>query len=133
MKRRTLTRHTVCCPLDGCTAVVTVRTHPGARSSRRHRDVATCSLLPATPFRAPARSGYFPDVAPPVSYACDVDSAPQHASGVTCPKPCLTVLNAEDHAIAQPVRCTSGVCDALELARRTQTPAILRVLWSYAG
>lgn len=133
MRHRTLTRHTVCCPLDGGTAVVTVRTDPGAWPSRRHRDVAACSLQPSTPFRVPTRSGYFSDLAPPVSYVSDIDSTPRHAPRVTCSKLCLTVLNAEEPGVAQPVPCTSGVCDALELAQRTQSPAILRVLWSYAG
>jgi hypothetical protein len=31
------------------------------------------------------------------------------------------------------VRCTSGVSDALDLARQTQSPAMMRVLWFYSA
>jgi hypothetical protein len=132
MGQPTLTRHTVRCPLDGSTATITVRTHSGRPLFRRRRDIATCSRLPSTAVVAPARSGYFPDLAPPMSYVCDVDSAPRHSPEVTCSRRCLTLLGADETRIAEPIPCTSGVCDALELARRTQTPAVMRVLWSYA-
>ena len=41
------------------------------------------------------------------------------------------VLNAAECGAAEPVRCTSGISDALELARRVQSPALTRVMWSY--
>jgi hypothetical protein len=132
MKRLALTQHTVRCPLEDRTASVTVRTDPGGYPSRRHLDVTACSLLPPTSFVPPARSGYFSDVAPPVPYLCDVHSAPRHSLEVACPRRCLAVLNAAEPGAAEPLRCTSGVSDAFELALRTQSPAITRLLWFYS-
>ena len=43
----------------------------------------------------------------------------------------LPVMNAAESGAAEPVRCTSGVSDSLELARQTQSPAIMRLLWFY--
>ena len=132
MKRLVLTQQTVRCPLEDRTASLTVRTDPGGYPSRRHLDVAACSLLPSTAFEPRARSGYFADMAPPVPYLCEVDAAPRHV-GVACPRRCLAVLNAAEPGAAEPVRCTSGVSDGLELARQTQSPAIMRVLWFYSA
>jgi hypothetical protein len=132
MKRLVLTQHTVRCPLGDETASVTVRTAPDGYPSRRHRDVTACSLLPSTPYVPPARMGYFTDVPDvPVPYLREVDSAPRHSLGVACPKRCLAVLNAAEPGAAEPLRCTSGVSDGLELARQTQNPAIMRLLWFY--
>ncbi len=133
MKRLTLTQHTVHCPLDGHAASLTVHTHPSGYPSRRHLDVAACSLLPSTSFVTPARSRYFSDVGPPVPYLCEVDPTPCHSLEVACPKPCLAVLNAAEPGAAEPVRCTSGVSDGMELARRTQSPAIMGLLWLYGA
>jgi hypothetical protein len=133
MKRLALTQHTVRCPLEDRTASLTVRTNPDGYPSRRHLDVTACSLLPSTPFVPTAPRGYFSDVAPPLSYLREVDPAPRHSSGVACPKRCLAVLNAAEPAAAEPLRCTSGVSDGLELARQTQSPAITRVLWFYSA
>jgi hypothetical protein len=132
MKRLAFTQHTMRCPLDGGTASVTVRTDPDGYPSRRYRAVTACSLLPSTSFVPPARRGYFSDVAPPVAYLCEVDPSRRHSVEVACPKPCLATLNAAEPG-ARPLRCTSGVNDALELARQIQSPAIMRVLWSYSG
>ena len=132
MKRRTLTQHTVRCPLDEVTASVTVQTDPHARPSRRYRDVTACSLQPPTGFMPFVRRGYFSDVAPPVAYVCDADPAPCHTAGVTCSKACLAILNAAEPGAAELI-CTSGIHDALELARQTQTPAIARLLYYHAG
>ena len=126
MRRLALTQHAVRCPLDDCAARLTVRTDPSAYPSRRHLDVAACSLLPSTSFATPARSRYFSDVGPSVPYLCEVDPTPCHSLEVACPKPCLAVLNA-----AEPARCTSGVSDGMELVRRTQSPAIMGLLWLY--
>jgi hypothetical protein len=94
--------------------------------------VIACSLRPATTFSPLARRGYLPDIAPPVSYHYEVGGAPCHAAEITCGRHCVAVLNAaEAHAESSPY--TSGVGDALELARLTQTPAMMRVLWSYSG
>ena len=132
MKRLALTQHTVRCPLEDQTASVTVRTDPDGHPARRHRDIAACSLLPSTSFVAPETRGYFSDAAPPVSYRRTVDPAPRHASGVTCGKRCVAILNAAELGTAEPLRCTSGVSDSLELARQTQTPAMMRLMWFYS-
>jgi hypothetical protein len=131
MKRLALTQQTVRCPLEDCTASLTVRTALDGAPSRRHRDVAVCSLRPPTPFVPLATSGYFPDLAPPTRYFCDVDPTPRHAYEVTCSKPCLAILNAAEPGAAEVHERTSG--DALDLARQTQSPAMMRVLWSYFG
>ena len=133
MKRLALTQHTVRCPLEHRTASLTVRTDPGGRPSRRHRGVTACSLRLSASFVPPARSGYFSDVAPPVAYLCEVDPAPRHPVEVACPKRCLAVLNAVEPGAAEAVRCTSGVSDSLELARQTQSPAIMRLLWFHSA
>jgi hypothetical protein len=133
MKRLALTQHTVRCPLENLTASVTVRTDPAGYPSRRHRDVTACSLMPPTSFVPLARTGYFSDLAPPMSYRCEVESAPHHSSEVGCRKGCLAVLNAAEPGAAEPLRCTSGVGDSLELARQVQSPAITRLAWYHSA
>lgn len=133
MRGLELTRHTVRCPLEDRTASLTVRSDPDGYPSRRHRDVTACSLLSATSFVPPPTIGYFPDMAPPVPYLGEVDTCPRHSLKVACRKACLAVLNAAEAGAAEPVCCTSGVSDALELARRTQSPAITRLLWLYSA
>ena len=133
MKRRELiTQQTVRCPRTDETANLTVRTDAEACPSRRHRDVTACSLMPSTSFVPPARRAYFSDLTP-LSYVCEVHAAPCHAVGVDCPRPCLTVLNAAEAGTAEPLRCVSGVNDSVELARRTQSPAIKRLLWFFGA
>ena len=133
MKRLALTQHTVRCPLEDRTASLTVRTDPGGYPSRRHLDVTACSLLPSTSFVPPTRSGYFSDLTPPLPYLCEVDPAPRHSLGVACPRRCLAVLNAAEPGAAESVRCTSGISDSLDLARQTQSPGIMRLLWFYGA
>ena len=133
MKRLALTQHTVRCPLEDRTASLTVRTDHGGYPSRRHLDVTACSLRPPTSLVLPARRCYFSDLAPPVPYLCEVDLAPRHSSKVPCSRRCLAILNAAEPGAAEPVRCTSGVSDALELARQTQNPAIMRLLWFHSA
>lgn len=130
MKRHELTQHTVRCPRTDETANLTVRTDPGAYPSRRHRDVTACSLMPSTSFLPPARRAYFTDLSP-LSYVCEVHAAPCHSLEVDCARPCLTVLNAAEGGAAEPPRCVSGISDSLELAHRTQSPAIRRLLWFF--
>jgi hypothetical protein len=132
-KRLELTQHTVRCPLEDRTASLTVRSDPGGYPSRRHLGVTACSLLSSTPFVPPARSAYFSDVAPAVPYVCEVDAAPRHWFEASCSKRCLAVLNAAESGAAEPVRCTSGVSDSLELVRQTQSLAITRLLWFYGA
>jgi hypothetical protein len=127
-----ITHHTVRCPLDECTASVTVRTEFAACPSRRHRDVTACSLLPPTPFVPPATTGFFPDAAPAVAYLREVDRTPCHSSEVACSRRCLAVLNAAESGAAEPLRCSSGVSDGFELVRQTQSPAITRLLWLHS-
>jgi hypothetical protein len=133
MKRLTLTQHTVRCPLDEHAASLTARSDLSGYPSRRHLDVAACSLVPSTSFVTPARSRYFSEVGPPVPYLCEVEPAPCHSLEVSCFKPCLAVLNAAEPGAAEPVRCTSGASDGMELARQTLSPAITRLLWSYSA
>jgi hypothetical protein len=130
MKHLELTQHTVRCPRTDETANLTVRTDPGGYPSRRHRDVTACSLMPSTSFVAPARKAYFADLTP-LSYVCEIHPAPCHSPEVACPRPCLAVLNAAEAGAAEPVRRVSGVSDSLELAHRTQSPAIRRLLWFF--
>jgi hypothetical protein len=131
MKRLELTQHTVRCPRTDRTASLTVRTDPGAYPSRRHRDVTACSLMPSTSFVPPARKVHLPDPMPPLPYVYDIHPAPCHSPEVACPRPCLAVLNAAETGAAEPVRCVSGISDSLELAHRTQSPAIRRLLWFF--
>src|SRR5262245_34361601 len=130
MRRLELTQHTVRCPRTDRAANVTVRTDPGAYPSRRHQDVTACSLMPSTSFVPPARRGYFSDLTP-LSYVCEIHPAPCHSLKVDCPRPCLAVLNAAEAGATEPLRCVSGVNDSVELARRTQSPAIKRLLWFF--
>jgi hypothetical protein len=128
-RRLTLTQHSVRCPVNDCAAVLAVQSDPAGYPSRRHVDVIACSLLPPTSFVMATRKSYFSDVAPPEAYVDDASRAPWHSAEVACSKPCLLVLNAaENGARREPIRCTSGVSDALELARRTQSPAITRLM-----
>jgi hypothetical protein len=127
-----LTQHTVRCPLEEHYATVTVWTDPDGAPSRRHLDVTACSLRPSTSFIAPPRRAYFTDLTPLVSFVCDVDATPRHSASVVCAKPCLRVLNAAEPGAAEPVRCTSGVCDGLELVRQTANPAVSRLVWLHS-
>jgi len=124
-----LVQHTIRCPLGECAATVAVRTDPGGYPSRRHLDVTACSLRPPTAWVPPVRRAYFTDLA--MSYICDVVADPCHPQEVACVKPCLRVLNAAEPGAAEPVRCTSGVSDGLELARQTLSPTAMRPLWFY--
>jgi hypothetical protein len=133
MKRLTLTQHTVRCPLDDRSANLTVHTDSNGYPSRRYLDVTACSLLPSMPFLPPARSAHFPDMEPPMPYIREVNRVPLHSTEVACPKRCLPVMNAAESGTAEPVRCTSGVSDSLELARQTQSPTIMRLLWFYGA
>jgi hypothetical protein len=132
MKPLTLTQHTIRCPLEDRTASLTVRTDPDGYPSRRHLDVAACSLVPSMPFVPRPRSGYFSDIAPPASYLCEADPTPRHAFKASCARPCLGVLNAAESRAAEPIRCTSGFSDGLELARQTLSPSMMRLLWFYS-
>jgi hypothetical protein len=130
---KTLTQHTVRCPLGDETASLTVVSDPDAPPSCRHREVVSCSLVPPAAFTPAARRGYFPDLTPLMAYWREADPAPVHAAGVSCGKSCLAVLNAAEPGAVEPAGVTSGACDSLELARRTQSPAMMRVIWLYGA
>ena len=133
-RRLTLTQHSVRCPVNDCAAILAVHSDAVACPSRRHVDVIACSLLPPTSFVPPPRQAYFSDMAPPETYLDDVGQAPWHSAEVACSKPCLFVLNAaESGARPEPICCTSGVSDAMELARQTQSPAITRLMWFHSA
>lgn len=130
---KTLTQHTIRCPLGDETASLTVLSDPDAPPSCRHRDVVSCSLTPPAAFTPEARRGYFPDLTPLMSYWREADPAPAHAATVACGKSCLGVLNAAEPGAADAARVTSGACDSLELARRTQSPGMMRVILLYGS
>ena len=132
MKRLALTQHTLRCPKEDCTAMVTARTNETGSPARRHVDIASCSLLAPPSFAAPETWGYFSDAAPLLAYRRTADRGPQHSSTMTCRKRCLATLNAAELGAVEPIQCTSGVSDGLELARQTQTPAMMRLLWFYS-
>lgn len=133
-RRLTFTQHTLRCPIHDCRASLAVRTDSIAYPSRRYVDVTACSLLPPTSFVPPARTAYFSDMTPPEPYLYDISRVPRHSDEVGCSKRCLLVLNAaESCGPAEPIRCTSGISDGLELARRTQSPAIMRNLWYHSA
>ena len=113
MERLALTQHTLRCPKHDCGAGLTVRTNSGAPPSRRHLDVVSCSLSPSASFLPPTRTAYFLGMEPPVPYLSEIDRAPFHSAEVACSQPCLSVLNAAECGAAEPVRCTSGISDAL--------------------
>ena len=133
MKRLTLTQQTVRCPREDRTACLAVQTDPDGYPSRRYLDVTACSLLPSTSFVPPPSQAYFPDLAPPVPYIRECDRTPRHSVEVPCPRPCLATLNAAEPGAGEPLRCTSGAADCLELARQTQSPAIQRLLWFFTA
>src|SRR5215813_1806621 len=84
-----LTQHTMRCPLEECSATVTVRKDPDGYSSSRHLDVTARSLRPSTSSVLPARRAHLPDATPPVSYVREADPTPYHSLPVECAKPLL--------------------------------------------
>lgn len=126
-RRLTLTPQAVRCPVNDCPATLAVRTDSIAHAGRRFVDVTACSLLPATSLAQPARTAYFPDGE---AYIYDDSQAPRHSTEVACPKRCLPVLNVAETCFAgMPIGRVSGAGDSLELARQTQSPAMMRQLW----
>ena len=133
MKQSVVTQQPVRCPVGGASATLNVRIDARRSPCRRYLEVTACSLLPPSSFVPFSRPGYFADIPTPLSYIRDVETAPCRASDIRCAKRCLAMLNAAEPGAADAIRCTSGVNDALELARQTQSPAMMWVLWSYAG
>jgi hypothetical protein len=93
--------------------------------------VVSCSLLPSATYLPPTRTAYFAGLDPVVPYLVPADPAPLDPAEVLCAKPCLPVLNAAECGAAEPVRGTSGVGDAMEMARQVQSPELTWVMWSY--
>jgi hypothetical protein len=128
MKRPIVTEHTVRCPLEDCTASVTVRTDPDSAPSRRHRDVIGCSLRPPTPYVPLPPIGHLPELPPPLSYFREGWPGPCHSTEPACSKACLAILNAAEPGAGGPAATASG--DAMELARQIESLAMMRILWT---
>jgi hypothetical protein len=118
------------CPVHDCRVDLAVRTDPAAHPPRRYVDVTVCSLLSGPRVGPAPRAGYFPGVSPYLPYLCEVNPAPSYSEAPACARYCLGVLNAaEGFPPARPLHCMSGISDALELARQTQSPAMMRRVW----
>ena len=127
MKRLEVTQQTVRCPLEDCTALLDVRTDPGAPPSRRYRDVMSCSLRPPRPYVPLPPIGHVPELPPPLSYFREGWPGPCHSKEPACAKPCLAILNAAEPG-AGGAAALSG--DAMELARHVESLAMMRILWT---
>lgn len=130
-QRRQLTYHRLRCPIHGHTADVAVATDPAARSSRQYVAVASCSLLSDAAVGLPERVAYLWD-GPPCKVLVDpARSSPVASAEVSCPQPCVFVLNATAVSGALPaLQCTSGASDAVALAEQAVgNPRISRLLW----
>ena len=126
-----LTVQSVRCPLHDCTADMTVRTDPQAHANRQYVDVATCSLLSDAAVALPERTAYLPD-SPPCKVRLEAArSHPVYSTGVTCRQSCLSVLNAAAPAVTpQPLECTSGAADGIDLVRQVaHYPTDSQLLW----
>jgi hypothetical protein len=133
-RRLTLTQHTMRCPVHDCRVSLAVRTDPVPHPRRRYVDVAACSLVPSVVAGQASRTGYFPGVSPYLPFLYEVNPAPQYAEEPACAKVCLGVLNAaEGFPAARPLHCMSGMSDALELARETQPPGVMRQIWFHSS
>ncbi len=129
------THHGVRCPRDDSQAHVTVRTDPHGQSCRQYLRVTTCSLLSDAAVAPPERVAYLPDFPPYTMWVEPARSHPVHATEVSCPQPCVFVLNETAVSAALPrVVCTSGVNDSVELARQTgDNPRLSRLLFYYGN
>ena len=126
-----LTSQDVRCPLHDCQAEVTVRTDPRAHSCRRYVDVTACSLLSDAAVALPEHTAYLPDSPP---YRVRLEAArsyPVYSTEISCPQSCVFVLNAAEPSIApQPLKCTSGVADGIDLMRQVVGhPTGYQLLW----
>ena len=131
-RRLTLEPQAVRCPVHDEQATLAVRADTLGHPGHRYVDVTACSLHPATSFVPPLRTAYSPDGLPSEPYVYEVGRAPRHCSEVACSKGCLHVLNAAERAVTQPIGCTSGTTDGLELARQTLSPAMMWQLWFHS-
>ena len=125
-----VTAHDVLCPMHQVRAHVAVTTNPDAPSSHRYARVKRCSLHSDMALGLPERTAYLPEVP---MYKVRLEPAPSGAvytADVACSEDCLFVLNHTAGAgPIQPVECTSGVCDAIDLARQaTGSPRTAQLL-----
>ena len=133
-RRLTVTQQTMRCPVHDCRVNLAVRTDPVPHPRRRYVDVTGCSLFPAVTAGPAPRTGYFPGVSPYLPFLYEVNPAPQYGEEPACAKHCLEVLNAaEGSAPARPIHCVSGTSDAMELARQTQEPGMMRQIWFHSS
>jgi hypothetical protein len=129
-RRFTLTRQSMRCPVHDCRVDLAVRTDSAPHPHRRYVDVMGCSLFQGVAANPAPRTGYFPGVSPYLPFLYEVNPAPHYADEPACAKRCLGVLNAaEGYPSARPLHCMSGTSDALELARQTQSPRMMRQVW----
>ncbi len=130
-ERLRITNHDIRCPRHDCRAEIAVHTDPRAQSCRQYVEVASCSLLSGVAIALPERTAYLWD-GPPWRVCLDpARSSPVYATEVSCPQPCVFVLNAAAVSTApRAVSCTSGVSDAIGLAQQAvENPRILRLVW----
>lgn len=132
-QRLQVTHHNVRCPSHDCQANVAVRTDPEARSRQQFVSVTACSLLSDAGGALPERTAYLSDFPPYKVRLETARSYPVYAAEVSCPQHCVVVLNEGSvSVVSQPVECTSGISDAVELAAQTvRNPRISRLLWYY--
>ena len=130
-QRLRTTHHNVRCPISGAQATLAVATDPVARSCEQYVEVQSCSLLSDVAIGLPERSVYLCD-GPPCKVRLDTARvSPLYTGQVSCPQRCVFVLNATAvSATSEPVRCTSGISDAIGLAEQAIGSARMsRLLW----
>jgi hypothetical protein len=130
-QRLQVTHHSVRCPMHGDQAEVAVATDPAARSGRQHVAVTGCSLLADAAIGLPECVAYLWD-GPPCRVRMEpARSSPLYTGEVSCRQPCVVVLNMTAVSGARlPLRCTSGVSDAIALAEQALgSPRMSRLLW----
>ena len=130
-RRLVVTQQTMRCPVYDCRATLAVQTDPRAASRSRYVDVKACSLQPALPIAPPPPPAYFAGASPYMPFLMEVSAAPPYPrpQEPACATRCLAVLNAAESWSWRPIECTSGTSDAMDLARQTQNPAIMRQVW----
>ena len=130
-RRLRVTHHSLRCPIHGGQAEVAVETDPLAQSCRQYVAVRSCSFLSDVAVGLPERTAYLAD-GPPFKVRLEPPrSSPVYTAEVSCPQHCVFVLNAAAvSGVPQPVECTSGASDAINLVEQTiRNPRISRILW----
>ena len=133
-QRLQVTHHCLRCPIEGDRAEVAVATDPAAPSARQYLAVTSCSLRSDAAIGLPERVAYLGD-GPPCRVLLDpARSYPLYSGEVSCRQPCVGVLNATAvSGTPLPLRCRSGVSDAITLAEQAiGSGRMSRLLW-YTG